>query len=260
MTAMHGTLPGPRPQLTTRLPDWFEAIHDPGGVLARNVLRLDQLAAKRGVRLYPQTDFRALKTVADEHRSEGTVLMPHVDPAYSTVNEENGFWILGIDERGDVALTVAGRYYDFTGSSLAEELRSFRFFYDEPARFVTPECYCRPPAEAELLRGPSFASGTLWVRKDLRGPDENGIQLSRIMGPLNRSVGIARWWPEVVFTFSRCELYNRGVVGRFGYAHEAFDIEWRLHYGVVPTSGMFWLTRDEMLDLAASDFRQPAAA
>ena len=34
MTAARATRPEPRPQLTTRLPDWFEAIHDPDGRLA----------------------------------------------------------------------------------------------------------------------------------------------------------------------------------------------------------------------------------
>jgi hypothetical protein len=68
-------------QTKTRLLDWFEPIHDPGGVISRTVLRLDQLAARRGVRLYPQTDLYSLRTVADAHRHLGTVLSPNADPA-----------------------------------------------------------------------------------------------------------------------------------------------------------------------------------
>ncbi len=260
MTHAHALIPAVRPQLTTRLPDWFEAIYDPGGVIARNVLRMDQLAAKRGVRLYPQTDFSALKTVVEEKRHLGTVLMPHLDPTYSTLSEENGYWIGGFDEHGEIAVIVAGRYYDFTRTSLAAELRNFRFFYDDPGRFITPECFCRPAAEAEMITGPSFTSGAFWVRPDFRGPDEDGVMLSKFIGALNRLVAIARWWPKFLFTFSRHELYNRGIAQRFGYAHVAFETQWHLHYGAVPASGLFWITREETLSLAADDFRQPAAA
>jgi hypothetical protein len=260
MTLARAPVADVQPQLTTRLPDWFEAIYDPDGVIARHLLRLDQLAAKRGVRLYPQTDFRALKAVVEARRNLGTVLMPHVDPTYSTIGEENGFWILGIDEQGNVATTQAARYYDFSGSSLAQELRSFRFFYDEPGRFITSESYCRPPVEAESINGPALASGTLWVRSDLRGPDEEGTVLSGILPTMNRLIAIAKWWPKFFFTFSSYELYKRGVVRNFGFPHEAFGMEWQLHYGPVPTSGLFWMTREEMLGWAAEDIKQPAAA
>lgn len=261
MTLARKTARVAAPQVETRLPDWFEAIHDPGGVIARNVLRLDQLAAKRGVRLYPQTDFHTLKAIVETHRSQGTVLMPHVDPTYSTINGENGIWILGVDAQGNAATTQTGRYYDFTGSSLAAEMASFRFFYDEPARHLTPECYCRAPRDAaEVITGTAVSSGTIWVRPDMRGPGEEGIVLSQLLGKLTRLIAIARWWPKHMFTFSSYDLYNRGVVRNFGWPHESFVTEWHFPYGPVAPAGMFWMTREEMLGWAADDFKQPAAA
>lgn len=142
-----------QPQTETRLLDWFEPIHDPSGIISRTVLRLDQLAAKRGVRLYPQSDFRSLTTIVEAHRSQGTVQMPHVDADYSSVGADNGFWIYGIDADGRSATTQAGRYYDFTGTSLADELASFRFFYDDPSRNLTEGCYAKTPPEASLITG-----------------------------------------------------------------------------------------------------------
>lgn len=249
-----------QPQTETRLLDWFNPIHDPGGVISRTVLRLDQLAAKRGVRLYPQTDFRALKTIVEAHRAEGTVMMPHVDPAYSTIDETNGIWVYGIDAEGKSATTQAGRYYDFTGTSLAAELESFRFFYDDPSRHVTESCYVTTPPEAAQITGTVLASGTIWVRPDMRGPGEDGIVLSQLLGKLTRLIAIAQWWPEQLFTFSSYQLYNRRVVANFGWPHEAFPVDWVFPFGRAPSSGMFWMSREEMLAWSADEFRQLVAA
>jgi hypothetical protein len=249
-----------QPQTETRLLDWFDPIHDPGGVISRAVLRLDQLAAKRGVRLYPQTDFRALKAIVEAHRAEGTVLMPHVDPTYSTIDERNGIWVYGIDAEGRAASTQTGRYYDFTGTSLAEEMASFRFFYDDPSQYLNESCFCRTPHAASAITGTALASGTIWVRPDLRGPGEQNIVLSKLLGKLTRLIAIAQWWPEHLFTFSSYDLYNRRVVANFGWAHEAFPCEWVFPYGPVASAGMFWMTRQEMLDWAADEVRQLEAA
>ncbi len=249
-----------RPQTETRLLDWFEPLHDPGGFISRTVLRLDQLAAQRGVRLYPQGDFRALTTIVEAHRSQGTVQMPHVNPDYSTVGPDNGFWIYGIDADGRPATTQAGRYYDFTGTTLAEELASFRFFYDQPGLHLTEGCFVRTPPEASRITGSALASGTIWVRPDLRGPDKDRIILSSVLSKLTRFVGLAQWWPETALTFSSYNLYDRGVVSNYGYLHKAFPVDWVFPFGAAPSSGMFWMSRDEMLAWAASDFRPLAAA
>jgi hypothetical protein len=250
-----------QPQTTTRLLDWLEPIHDPGGVISRAVLRLDQLAAKRGVRLYPQTDFRALKAVVEGNRAQGTKLMPHVDVDYSTVGARNAFWIYGTDADGQTATTQAGRFYDFTGTTLAAEMASFRFFYDEPARHITEDCFVRMPLEASLITGPASHAGTLWVRPDLRGPDHEGIVLSRLLGKMTRLVSIAQWWPDYVFAMSDIQLFRRGVVANLGWWHEAFSVEWQLpNWPPLPTAGMMWMTRNEMLTWAADGFRPRAVA
>ncbi len=249
-----------QPQTETRLLDWFDPIHDPGGVISRTVLRLDQLAAKRGVRLYPQTDFGALKTIVEPRRPLGTVMMPYVDTAYTALGAHNGIWVLGIDDQGEVVSTQAGRYFDFTGTTLAAEMQSFRFFYDDPSRHVTPECYCKPAPAAFDVNGTAVHSGTIWIRKDMRGPGEHGIVLSQLLGRITRLIAIAQWWPEYLFTFTKYESYRRGVVANFGWPHESFDVEWVFPDGRAPTSGMFWMTRDEMLMWAEDQVRQLAAA
>ncbi len=244
-----------QPQTEIRLLDWFDPIHDPGGVISRTVLRLDQLAAKRGVRLYPQTDFRTLTTIVEAHRSQGTVQMPHVHPGYSSVGPDNAFWIYGVDADGRSATTQAGRYYDFTGTTLVDELASFRFFYDDPSRHVTDACFVRTPPEAAGITGTVVASGTIWVRPDMRGPDKDQIILSSLLSKLTRVVALALWWPETTLTFSSYALYDRGVVNNYGYQHKAFPVEWVFPFGPAPSSGMFWMYREEMLAWADSEFR-----
>lgn len=241
-------------QTTTRLLDWFDPIHDPSGIISRTVLKLDQLAAKRGVRLYPQTDNRALKTVTEAYRHLGTVLSPNADPDYSRIDSSNAFWILGLDSDGQVATTQAGRYMDWTGSSLADEVEAFRYFYETPEKHLTEECYCRVPRPAaEQITGPVMLSGTIWVRPDMRGPDAQGIVLSQLLGRLTRMIGLAQWWPDFLFTFSSNDHYKRGVVTNFGWAHHEFPVEWKLAGLPVYRGGLFWMTRGEMMDWAATD-------
>lgn len=249
------------PQTETRLLDWFEPIHDPDGVVSRTVLRLDQLAARRGVRLYPQGDFRALKAVAEANRHQGSVLAPNVDPDCSRLDASNAVWILGIDQDGKAATTQAGRYFDWTGTTLAAEVESFRFFYETPNRHLTPDCFCRMPRpSSEKITGPCFQSGTIWVRPDLRGPDEDGIILSQLLGRMMRLVGIAHWWPEYVFSFSTRKLRERGVVNNFGWAHHDLVAEWKLPGEAVYEGGLSWMSRDEMLDWARTPATPHAVA
>lgn len=250
-------------QTETRLLDWFDPIHDPGGVISRTVLKLDQLAARRGVRLYPQTDPHGLKAVAQAYRHLGTVLSPNADPDYSRLDETNTFWVLGLDDSGEPATTQAARYIDWTGSSLADEVEAFRYFYEKPEQHLTEDCYCRVPRPAaEQITGPMMLSGTIWVRPDMRGPDDQGIVLSQLLGRLTRMIGIAMWWPDFVFTFSSTDHVKRGVVANFGWAHHEFPVEWKLPGLPVYKGGLFWMTREEMLNWAATEpsLTQPGTA
>jgi len=200
--------------------------------------------------------------VVDANRQFGTVLAPNVDPDFSRIGPENAIWLYGVDAEGRAATTQTGRYFDWTGTSLAVEIESFRFFYDKPALHLAEDCFCSMPRPAaEQISGPTFHSGTIWVRPDLRGPDENGIVLSQLLGRLTRMIGIALWWPDFVFTFSTNDLYRRGVVANFGWLHQEFPAEWKLASQPVYRGGLFWMTREEMLGWATRELlKQPVVA
>ncbi len=241
--------------------DWFEPIHDPGGVVSRTVLRLDQLAARRGVRLYPQTDFHGLKDVAAANRQHGSVLAPNVDADLSRLGDANATWILGVDKDGQPATTQAGRYFDWSGTTLGAEMESFRFFYEHPVRHLTADCFCRMPRPAaDQIVGAAFHTGTIWVRPDLRGPDEEGIILSQLLGRMIRLIGIAHWWPDYLFSFSTRALRDRGVVKNFGWSHHDPGAEWKLPGEAVYEGGLSWMSREEMLDWASAQPTRHAAA
>lgn len=263
MTAQRKSLPsldvGQGIQTAVNLLDWFEADYDVGGVISRMVLRLDQLAARRGIRFYPQTDCLALRRLVDANLGQGAVMSPNMDIRFSSVTPENTFWLLGLDADGVPATTQSGRYFDWSRTNLAEEVESLRFFYDDPARHIEPGTYCRMPRPAaEQISGPVVHSGTMWVRPDFRGPGKEGIVLSQILGKLVRFLGIARWKPDYVFTFSSLDHHRRGVVRNFGYAHEEFPVEWKLPANDHYRGGLFWMTRKEMEDWATEQLKQPA--
>jgi hypothetical protein len=249
------------PQLEVRLPDWFEAGHDPGGVISRMVIRLDQLALRRGSRWYPQTDFWALKEVQTANRAHGTITQPHIDPVHSDLTPENAFWILGIDEAGAPATTQTGLMFDWHDTTLAKELESYRFFYRDPKRVITEDCYCRIPRPAgDQISGTVVHSGGMWVRPDMRGPGDVGIVLSQVLGKLTRLVAISRWWPDFLVMFAAVDLYNRGVVSNFGWTHGAFKAEYKLPGHPPYAAGLFWMEIQELLNWAEEELRRPAAA
>lgn len=248
-------------QTRTRLLDWFEADYDVDGAISRLVLRLDQLAARRGIRLYPQTDFWGLKRVVDANRPLGANLSPNVDAAVSAVDAGNAFWLLGIDDQGKPAATQTARHFDWTGTTMSEEMESLRFFFADPDRHRDGRTYCRiPRPDGDLISGPVVHSGTMWVRPDFRGPGDVGIVMSQILGRLIRLISLSRWRPGYLFTFSSLDLYKRGVAKNFGYAHEAFTAEWDLPDYPGYRAGLFWITAEEMMSWARSEPARPLSA
>jgi hypothetical protein len=74
-----------------------------------------------------------------------------------------------------------------------------------------------------------------------------------VLGRLTRMIGLSRWQPDYMFTFSSLDLYGRGVVKNFGWPHEAFQAEWHLPSFPHFRCGLFWMTREEMMDWARGE-------
>lgn len=252
-------------EIGQRLPDWYEPVFDPSHALARALLILDALALRRGVRLYPQWDYRGLKAVVGAGREAGfdTILASQADPDCCRLANDNAFWILGVDADGRPATTQTGRYYDWTGTTLRREVESFRFFYDRPQRHLDRTCWCEMPPSAEQVTGPTAHSGTIWVRPDLRGPDAEGIILSRLLGRITRLIAISLWAPRWLFTFSLLSLHKRGVVGNFGWDNWGPGARWQLAGQAPYDGGLAWMSTESFVrwasELTPDELTLPAA-
>ncbi|MBI1773770.1 MAG: hypothetical protein HYR63_00350 [Proteobacteria bacterium] len=206
-----------------------------------------------------------MKTLVAEgwRRGLDMVFMPQADPVYCRLGPDNAFWILGVDLDGRVATTQGGRLYDWTGSNMKREVESLRFFYDRPEDHTDEGCWCEMPEAARQITGTAVHSGSMWVRPDLRGPSEDGIVLSQLLGKLTRALGVALWNAAYVFTFSSLELNRRGVVANFGYDHYETPLRLKLPERPLYEAGLCWMTARSFVDWAATwtpeDFMQQEA-
>lgn len=235
-----------------RLPDWYNPVALPNRAVARALLILDRLCASRGVRLYPQWDHRLLRQVVTEGRARGHSdinMMPQCDPDCSRLGEDNAFWILGLDADGNVATTQTGRYFDLAGS-LADEMKSFRLFYEHPDRHIDASCWCEMPKRADEIRGPVAHSGTIWVRRDLRGPGPAGIVLSRLLGKITRLVEVGLFAPHRLVAFGSMELYRRGVIHNYDLTEWHPGARWKLPGAPAFDGGLMTMTTESLISWA----------
>ena len=104
-----------------RLPDHVANLPNCHPDHARALLAIDQHARDRGVRLYPQTNFRLLSAIFSTHAESGARLAPLYDPQHHPLTPETAFWIAGLDDDGQVVLTAAARVFDLQATSLRDE-------------------------------------------------------------------------------------------------------------------------------------------
>ena|SRR5258708_431041 len=232
-----------------RLPDWFAAVNPSNEVLARAVLKLDQMARDRGVWLYPQTDFWLLKKVVAQHRSMQAGLTPQCDPEFNLLTPENSFWIVGRDESGRVVTTQATRLFDWSTTNLKVEAESLRFFYADPGRQARDGDELIMDCEgARRITGRCIQAGTVWVHPDRRGADADGVNLSQILARITRFSARSRWDHDFTFSFVRNRLIESGLAERFGYPNVEPGISLKLpDFGVVHCH-LVWMNRDELIE------------
>jgi hypothetical protein len=226
------------------LADQIAIRHGPRALLAEFFRAADIAARERGVHLTLRHDFGALVEVNERERRHWYRISPLFDPAFSAVSPENSFWIEGRNDAGETVATQACRGFQWTGTTLKDEIESLRIFYAEPARMAVPgeTCVVTAPS-SDRITGRVAYSGSGWYRPDFRGR-----QLSAILPRISRAYALARWSTDITVSFVEDVLIEKGVVARYGYRHIEHGITWRASLKGDITLAILWMPRQELVD------------
>lgn len=227
-----------------RLPDQVTVKFGPADLLARTFLRLDHSIRELGIYLSVSHDLEELAEVNARNRKDSPALLPMFDVRLGGITRENAFWLRGVNEQGEVVLTSAARLYLWSTTSLADELRSLRFFYNDPAVQSRPGEACTVFSEAaSAIGGRVSYGGAIWVRSDYRG-----LGLAHTAPRLARAYALTQWYPD----FALGMVQTRNVTGNkaaqtYGWPNVDTGFRWT-GSEVTPTLdvALGWFTRDQI--------------
>lgn len=199
-----------------RLPDQVTVNFGPAESAGRAILQADRKVRDVGIRLSLSSDFDELLRINQSNGRDWYALPPMFDSRYNAINAENGFWLRGVDQHGDVVLSHAVRLYVWRRTDLKEEVETLRFLYSEPARRADAVARGEVTApSATQIKGRVSYSGALWVRSDFRGHG-----LARLIPPLSRALALTRWYPEFHVCFVSTATARKGMGRTYGYRRE----------------------------------------
>jgi hypothetical protein len=195
--------------------------HGPVPLLGRFVLGVVDRALEHGITL----EFATAAELADANKQNSASwlkLIPMYDADYNDLSTENFIGVIGRDATGDVVTANAIRLYDWCGTSLNEEATSLRFMYANPRdRRQGETCGLTAAVPTDAVTGLSAFSGAAWVR-----PTHRGLGLTECLPLLIKALGLSAWNPDVIFGIMAQTVHQRGFSRRFGFSHEAWELQW----------------------------------
>jgi GNAT superfamily N-acetyltransferase len=236
-------------------------IHGPRDLIARYIAFADRAARDLGLRLRLSQDFDRLIALNSQHSDSWELLSPIFNPKHNSLRRDNTFLIEALDDFDETVMTSAGRLYDHGDRSIADELRSLRVFYDDPAPHIAAGERVEVTAPtAEHLCGRVMFSGAVWVRPDYR---RHG--LTKIIPRLTRSYALTQWNTPVFWAGISRNLDKIGVTRAYGSWHAEDRITTHMpswcadHDMLFLSMGQATLIRDIAGSVEAYDLRTGAS-
>ncbi|NPU66322.1 hypothetical protein HL667_15060 [Bradyrhizobium sp. 83012] len=232
-----------------RVPSTLKIDHGPISLLGRFFLAADTAARERGI----SVNFASLQDLLDINSANSDSwrpLVPIFQPDLGGATADNSFVIIGTDKNGEVVATQAGRYYDWTGTTLFEEAVSLRMFYADPVAALARGDGCKVATPvASTIAGRVVFSGAGWYRRDFRGRG-----LARILPRISRAYAHARWNTDFTISMMADAVIAGGMADRTGYTRiEQSSVELVVSPLGSMRCGLVWMPVQEMLaDLEAA--------
>lgn len=226
-----------------RLLDQLTLIHGPHELLGRFFVAADQAGQDIGLRFRLRSDFDGLLELNRDNGDTWPPLPPICDPAHSNIRFDAGFWLEGIDERGETVVTHAARLFDFTRSNLQEEIRSLRIFYEDAASHIAAgERVDIESAAAAAITGRTMFAGGVWVR-----PDWRRFGLTKIISRVCSAYAYTRWNIAYSWGFVETRMHALGLSRAYGPYNVIDGLSFRLAWRPDVRMVLLWMGVETML-------------
>ena len=209
------------------------------------VLKLDDLARKAGVTLYPQIDFDDFNTAMRANKDR----RGYLNPIFDEPPAGQAFWIAGIAEDKALLTTQAGRLYDWRDTNLLREAQSLRLYYPNGrgARAPHGESVEMGCPSAENITGQVLFSGGIWIRPDLTGVrPEIGCRLSQVLARVTRYCGFLHWPLDYIISSISADLYAKGIANAYGQPHVEPGIKIAMQFMGEGGAVLLWSDRKDI--------------
>lgn len=191
---------------------------------AQFVAQASSIAKENGISVQIGTCFSEYKDLVSTYRGHQPVSQPF-DCEKSNLDTENGFWIVGWNENGELIHTQAMRLIDLCGMTLSCYLTGQ--YSDFPPAGIDldfAKSHYNPGPSARRIKGKVCYHGDLWLSSDYRGTG-----LVNILARLALASCHLRWAPEYIIGFMIRNISFRGLAEREGYMHsEPGALFWHL--------------------------------
>jgi len=182
--------------------------------LARRFLQLAAAqAGEAGISLRRRHDMAALAAVNRANRESWPPLIPLFDAAQSVLTRENALWVNATNRQGETVATYAARFFHWPRSTLAEEARSLRIFYTDPAPHRARGEFVEFPEDGAWheITGRTAATGALWIQ-----PDYRRLGLTRILSRACKAYAYELWEPSIFWALINPIHLESGVARAWG--------------------------------------------
>ncbi|MFN4090675.1 MAG: hypothetical protein ACK4QW_16750 [Alphaproteobacteria bacterium] len=199
-----------------RLLDAVTVRHGPVDFLSRFFLEAYQYIRSRGVRLTVSRDFDALARLNEREVAAGTwyPLVRAFDTRFGDISADNGYWVAGINEQGEVVTSQCGRFYEWPDSCLADHME--QLIYGDYA--MGEPCYVTAPI-ATTIRGRVLFNGGAWIHPAYR---RHGI--ASIAAKVGRLFGTANWGADWIVGTLQKDKYDLGMHRHYGFSQISFAL------------------------------------
>jgi hypothetical protein len=203
------------PENNLRLPDAITIKHGPARLLAPFLLESDKAARRMGVSLRIRYDFDELLSVNEQYSKNGKwyPLLDSFNPERATLTPENGFWVSGENEDGEIVVTWAARIFNWQNTNFADQARSVWYGRDtgQPC-VVTAEA-------AKRITGVVACAGASWVRPDFRGR-----HLSHLIPRVGKAYACSRWPLDWAVGYIGRNNVDKGLAKSYGQSNLSYSV------------------------------------
>jgi hypothetical protein len=220
----------------------LELNHGPRGLLAQYFINVEQHLLDQGLRV-SFAPYSAIAELNAENLATWDMLLPMLDPEQNPVTHGESLAFLVYDRRGVVISSMAARLYDFSGTTLVNQVENLEFYYGPKAGQFRERVQSNITApQAFKMSGRAAYLGGYWLRPDVRARG-----LSRLIPRLMRYIALTRWNAVQEFSYGRNQFLRPEVALTYGFDHVEPAFEYYLDKRLIWRGVLLWTSRDEML-------------